>query len=173
MKPHFTPSATSNYVWIKWHEVVYMSDQKLGTELECKPSVTARESNAQRIQLATDDRSFDEESSLLKRSLISLQRDYSHAYIIHCLHPFPLCTYSSVNCPCRSPLWGSNRPEQISFFSNRKKWSLLSSRVWPVLITFLCAYSPFPYRLSAVIFQLGIHLTWTVIHYRFQFKNIL
>lgn len=49
-----------------------MSDQKLGEELEleCKPSVTACESNAQRIQLATDVSSFDAESSLLKKVLL-------------------------------------------------------------------------------------------------------
>lgn len=58
------------------------------------------ESNAQRKQLATDDCSFDAESSLLKRSLTSFRRNSSHAYIIPCLHRFPLCTYSSMNCPC-------------------------------------------------------------------------
>lgn len=49
IKPNFSPSVTNKYVWIKWGEVVCMSEQKLGEELEleCKPSVTASESNAQ------------------------------------------------------------------------------------------------------------------------------
>lgn len=141
--------------------------QKLGkeVELERKPSATACESNVQRIQSATD-----EESSLFKRSLISFRRFFP------CLHHSFSTPFSFVHIfTCEVPLprlWRSNSLGQISLFSNRKKWSLLSPKAWPVLINFLCACSPFPYQLSGMILQLVIHLTWTMIHYGFQFNNI-
>lgn len=75
----------------------WCADQKLRKELEleCKFSVTAYESNAQGIQLATS--SCDSENSLQETSLTFFRGDYSHAYI----YPVPtLCTYSSLNCPC-------------------------------------------------------------------------